>query len=626
MSEDYNNEQNLKTALKGEGVAQLLRNQGRNYGDGIHFRTGGIGCLYAFEWGPEKDIRIAKVDKDKEDIVSYTGRKSAEKGHTTKKELEVISKIEHPGAVRLLDYFTQEQTKPYGFGGPVLVHEYFANSQSVQEKIEAEGALSVDEALKIYCQVARTIAEINNGEGVKGGQGMFHRDLKHSNILVRGKGEDLEVKIADWANANEIEGISLSYSPTGGGREVTQPFLYPQFTGKAARYDDYSEAYALVAGLAQAIRGRPIFRYDFENKKVTEFDTGLSILDENTGMYDGKKVGAAVKRAADGIAKDPRFKIALPLTKRKALAQIIENGLSFDYNVVYKSAAYLYWDLKALAEEPSLWEKSKGYAIAAGLVGAVATASVVMSNDREKVSQLEAKVVDQGDWAEVDYCVAAIQRHWNENKYDGFLTMSEATIREDSRIRGWLDIFCPWDYSQKREDGLTDLTKRKGDFKMAFAAYIDSRGDQEAGIGGNQKAPMNVWEAIKEIGVDPNDLEAVRHVKYEDIEDILSKKDHRLTQAVFRATRKKPDYWSYSFITSEPKVSAELWEQAGSINNRIRREAARLEHFKEQSREQRKEMPGLSVGPFYEPTDKEAFEELKKRQPSVPGFGEIPIR
>ena len=129
---------------------------------------------------------------------------------------------------------------------PHLVMEYVAG-RSLQQKLDAEGALEVREILRIGTQTARGLAAAH-------AQGLTHRDVKPGNVLLENGVE--RVKLSDFGLARAADDVAVTRPGDVAG---TPGFMSPeQAEGKAV--DGRSDLFGLGAVLYAMCVGRPPFR------------------------------------------------------------------------------------------------------------------------------------------------------------------------------------------------------------------------------------------------------------------------------------------------------------------------------------------------------------------------------
>jgi serine/threonine protein kinase len=131
---------------------------------------------------------------------------------------------------------------------PFLVMQYVPG-RSLQARVDAEGPLAVEEILRIGMQAASGLAAAH-------AQGLVHRDVKPSNILLE---ETVErAVLTDFGLARTIDDASLTRTGVLAG---TPHYMSPeQSTGAAI--DHRSDLFSLGAVLYFMATGHPPFRAD----------------------------------------------------------------------------------------------------------------------------------------------------------------------------------------------------------------------------------------------------------------------------------------------------------------------------------------------------------------------------
>ncbi|HSO38479.1 MAG TPA: serine/threonine-protein kinase, partial [Labilithrix sp.] len=153
----------------------------------------------------------------------------------------VANKIEHPGAVAILDDDVAED------GTPFLVMELLVG-QTLRERL-ASGPLPLDEAL-------RAIAEVLDVLAVAHDKGIVHRDLKPDNLFQTEKGE---IKVLDFGIARLKEHARSEFETGSGTTLGTVGYMPPeQARGLTGEVDARTDVWAIGATLYALITGRPV--------------------------------------------------------------------------------------------------------------------------------------------------------------------------------------------------------------------------------------------------------------------------------------------------------------------------------------------------------------------------------
>ena len=123
----------------------------------------------------------------------------------------------------------------------------FVAGRSLQERVDSDGPLGVKEVLRIGMQTAQGLAAAH-------AQGLVHRDVKPSNILLENGVE--RVKLTDFGLARAVDDASMTQSGVVAG---TPQYMSPeQARGEAV--DHRSDLFSLGSVLYFMCAGHPPFR------------------------------------------------------------------------------------------------------------------------------------------------------------------------------------------------------------------------------------------------------------------------------------------------------------------------------------------------------------------------------
>lgn len=171
-------------------------------------------------------------------------------------------------------------------GNGFIVSELLVG-RTLEQRIEAEGALSIDDALAVLRGVARGLADIHSLE-------IVHRDIKPANIYLC---RDGTVKVVDFGLAarighNQVAGCTMRYAAPEVLRK--EPATIP------------SEVYSLGLTFYEMICGRRAFEDSRSAGAVaTQFDAEVWVRSEELPSYI-KGVSAALNEAIrELLAIDP---------------------------------------------------------------------------------------------------------------------------------------------------------------------------------------------------------------------------------------------------------------------------------------------------------------------------------
>jgi serine/threonine-protein kinase len=157
-------------------------------------------------------------------------------------EARALSSFVHPNAVAVFDVGVDGEQ-------PYLVME-LVEGPTLASTLAQRGPLRVDEAVGIADQILAAVDAAH-------GQGIVHRDVKPSNILL---GSDGRVRLADFGIAKSIDGLTEDLTATG---QVvgTASYLAPE-VARGERASPASDLYAVGIVLFEMLAGDVPLRRD----------------------------------------------------------------------------------------------------------------------------------------------------------------------------------------------------------------------------------------------------------------------------------------------------------------------------------------------------------------------------
>lgn len=227
----------------GDLVGETL---GRTYRITSLLDEGGMGSIYAAE-----HLRLRRQVAIKVLVRRARDERALERFY---REAALISRLQHPHIVSVIDFDTTESGEPY------LVMERLVG-ETLEQRLEILGdgvPLSLDEAVTIATEVASALTAAHQAD-------IIHRDLKPANIFlsqVDGHGE--VTKLLDF-------GIGKHLTKGPGQRKLTGEFdllgtpdyMSPeQALGDNARVDSRTDQWALAAITFEMVSGQRPFRGD----------------------------------------------------------------------------------------------------------------------------------------------------------------------------------------------------------------------------------------------------------------------------------------------------------------------------------------------------------------------------
>ena len=257
---------------------------------------GGMSAVYAARHrnGRRTAIKMLKTEFARD---SEVRRRFLREGY-------VANKIDHPGAVAILDDDVSED------GVPFLVMELLEGESLAGWLARAGGRIPVPEMLAIALQLLEVL-EVAHENGI------IHRDIKPGNVFVTKAGH---AKLLDFGLARIRDGV-LSLIPTASGIVLgTAGYMSPeQARGLPEEIDTRADLFAVGAVIFRAVSGRPV------HEKATPFDTIVASMKERVAPFATvvPEAGPVLAAAMDGALS---FDKAARWQSARAMAQAIRGA------------------------------------------------------------------------------------------------------------------------------------------------------------------------------------------------------------------------------------------------------------------------------------------------------------
>jgi formylglycine-generating enzyme required for sulfatase activity/serine/threonine protein kinase/WD40 repeat protein len=132
---------------------------------------------------------------------------------------------------------------------PPFIVMQFIEGQTLQQKLDREGALELRQILRIGSQMAAGLAAAHK-------HGLIHRDVKPANVLLENGVE--RVKITDFGLARAADDLEMTQTGVIAG---TPQYMSPE-QAKGEPIDTRSDLFSLGSVLYSMCTGRPAFRAD----------------------------------------------------------------------------------------------------------------------------------------------------------------------------------------------------------------------------------------------------------------------------------------------------------------------------------------------------------------------------
>ncbi|MCG5052295.1 MAG: protein kinase [Myxococcales bacterium] len=201
--------------------------------------AGGMGLVYRVE-----HVRMGKVAAMK--VLRRDLADDAQAAKRFVREVEVVSKLEHPNIVQTFDFGEWR-------GLLYLVME-LVRGEDLAAIVRRDGPLPLSRALPLFAQVCEALEEAHLA-------GIVHRDLKPDNIVVFRRREGEHVKVLDFGLAKLRERPELG-EVTGAGSLVGTPYYMAPEQVRGEPVDERTDVYALGATVYRVMTGQPAFPGD----------------------------------------------------------------------------------------------------------------------------------------------------------------------------------------------------------------------------------------------------------------------------------------------------------------------------------------------------------------------------
>src|SRR2546430_330904 len=236
------------------------------------------------------------------------------------REIRLTAQLQHPHILTLIDSGEAD-----GFLYYVMP---YVEGESLRQRLEREGQLPLDEALRITRAIASALDFAH-------ARGVIHRDIKPENIMLH-QGEPM---VADF-------GIAVAVSTAGRERLTetglslgTPAYMSPEQASAEPRLDGRSDQYSLASVLYEMLAGEPPFTgptgHAIIAQRLTEPIPHLGTVRRVSPAVEAAVTKALAKAPADRFATAGAFAAALtaesPTHPRRrfagaALALIIISG------------------------------------------------------------------------------------------------------------------------------------------------------------------------------------------------------------------------------------------------------------------------------------------------------------
>ncbi|GLE02426.1 hypothetical protein PINS_up011264 [Pythium insidiosum] len=180
-------------------------------------------------------------------------------------EIRLLSQIESPFVVRVLQYFVEQ----IGHRHFAYIEMEYCDRGDLRQTLERDGPMAADVFETTLRQLCLGLEEIHR-------RGIVHRDLKPGNVLLTSDGA---VKIADFGVSTCLESDLVTHHAAG-----TLAFMAPEvrryFLGEAVSYDARADIWSLGALAVAMLTGDP------EPRVATRSEDDITAMLKASGAAD----------------------------------------------------------------------------------------------------------------------------------------------------------------------------------------------------------------------------------------------------------------------------------------------------------------------------------------------------
>jgi serine/threonine-protein kinase len=208
------------------------------------------------------------------------------------REIEVTSKLSHPHIVPILAA-DECLFVPDGPDGLCYYIMPYVEGESLRMRLEREGTLPLQDALRITFQVADAL-------GYAHAHGVIHRDIKPENILLAGD----QAFVADFGIARAVSAAGVQ-TLTGVGQAVGSPaYMSPEQLAGSRAIDARTDVYSLGCVLYEMLVGQPPLLDLAQGSAPARGTLEIALRKQGVSHQPGRLLRETVARALAAVPAD----------------------------------------------------------------------------------------------------------------------------------------------------------------------------------------------------------------------------------------------------------------------------------------------------------------------------------
>ena len=194
--------------------------------------SGGMATVYlARDLVNDRDVALKLLDPD---LAVAVG------AERFRREIEIARRLDHP---HILPVWEAGEA-----AGSLFYTMPYLRGESLRVRLDREGQLPVDEAVRLACETAEALAHAH-------AQDVVHRDIKPENILL----EDGHAVVADFGIARAVSDSDEAKLTKTGVAVGTPTYMSPEQAFGERQIDGRSDVYSLACVLYEMLAGQPPF-------------------------------------------------------------------------------------------------------------------------------------------------------------------------------------------------------------------------------------------------------------------------------------------------------------------------------------------------------------------------------